>query len=128
MSWKYLIAAGLAAWLLWPRGPSDPDTMERGVLYVTGSSISMRATASLAARAAGVRWKLVSPAWFAAHVGEGGYWTELDTEFSVAVRGMGVSTDIWDIKGYEARGDDALKEITEDAVAQAKSVTEGLAA
>ncbi len=128
VSWKYLVAVGLAAWLLWPRGPSDPDAMERGVVYVTGSNLFMRGAASAAASLGGVRWVWVSPQWLEEHGSGGGFWDELDTELSLAVRGLGTSTTYWDIKGYEPRGDDALKEITEDAVAQAKSVREGLAA
>ena len=112
------IALGAGAlWLL--LRPTEPTEVEPGTVYVTGKNVFMRATILAALIADGIPHKVVSDQWLAELTGDPDF---VGTDAGMMVAGY---TIMWVgiIEGYEvAEGDDALKVLTAQAVAQSREV------
>ena len=112
------IALGLgAAWLL--LRPTDPDEPKPGTVYVTGENVFMRAVILAALIADGVPHKVVSDQWLAEVTGEPDF---VGTEAGMMVPGY---TVMWVgiVEGFEvAEGDDALRILIGQAVAQSREI------
>ncbi len=106
--------------------------MQPGVVYITGTSVALVTTAGGALDLRDVSWAAMTEKWFARAMGDD-WIVPLDEEgnplpgsqLSVAVRGLGPDTTVWEIESYD--GDGALAAILDDAVAEAKAVKQGMA-
>ncbi len=106
--------------------------MTRGVVYITGTSVTNVTAAGAALDLRDVSWAAKTQKWFDRAMGD--EWIiPMDeegnplpgSELTVAVRGLGPDTTVWEIESYA--GTDALARILDDAVAEAEAVKQGIA-